>query len=66
MNGIPTYDADNPDHVTNGTTMEIIVEGPDDVNRLFIFTGTALVNFERPDSETPGTQTIEIQIILEW
>jgi len=65
MNGTPTLDADNPDQVANASTMEIVVDGPGDINRLFIFTGTALVNFERDESEDPGTQVIEIQIILE-
>jgi hypothetical protein len=67
VNGTPSFDADNPDDVANGASMEIYVSGPDDINRLYVFTGTAMVNFERPSdvAEGFGTETTTIQVILQ-
>jgi hypothetical protein len=64
VNGTPTLDADNPDDVANGTSMEIHIPGPGDINRLYIFTGTAVINFERSDADSPGTQITKLQVIL--
>lgn len=71
-------DADNPDQVTSGirpasspqqpfaTFIEARVDGPNDANRLFIFTGTAIVNFEMPfERQEPGTRELKFfRIIL--
>jgi len=71
-------DADNPDDVTSGvrptsdsqqpvaTFIEAVVDGPNDANRLFIFTGSALVRLEMPDNrQVPGdTEKNSYRIIL--
>src|SRR2546427_1435986 len=71
-------DADQPDEVTSGvrpasnsqqpvaTFIEAVVDGPDDINRLFIFTGSALVRLEIPtDLQVRGnTEKNSYRIIL--
>src|SRR5215471_6318662 len=39
-----TLDASDGHQVANGTHIEVSVDGPDNANRLLIFTGTAIVN----------------------
>lgn len=72
-------DADDPSAVSSGvrptanvqqpvaTFIEATVVGPRDANRLFIFSGSAIVNFEMPDedTETPGASASEVvEIVL--
>jgi hypothetical protein len=56
-------DANDPHDVANGSLIEIGVQGPQDINRLFVFTGTALVDFALPDADS-NLETGEIEIIL--
>jgi hypothetical protein len=71
-------DADDPSAVTSGirptanvqqpvaTFIEATVTGPRDANRLFIFSGSAIVNVEVPpdDQKVGATLTEEVQIVL--
>jgi hypothetical protein len=67
-------DADNPDEVANGirpegaTLITTPVDGPNDVDQLLIFAGTAIIGFEIPgDDQENGVTTgrEEVDIILE-
>jgi hypothetical protein len=69
-------DADNPQEVANGTDcdvlstsckpfLEVAISGPGNANRLFVFSGIAIIGFERPDDAGPGTQVCEFDVILE-
>ena len=71
-------DADNPSTVTSGvrpianvqqpvaTFIEIVVTGLGDANRLFIFSGSVIVNFEIPanDQGRGVTQSEEVEVVL--
>ena len=71
-----SLDADKPDQVASGirpgsnpgqlvaTFIEVTVDGPGDANRLFIFTGTALVNYENFTAILRDEK--HFQVILAW
>ena len=64
---LPTHPlhADNPNDVANGSFLAAVVEGPSDVNRLLIFTGTAILNFPGPtEDQSDTTNVVNLEIIL--
>jgi hypothetical protein len=56
--------ADNPDDVANGSFIQVVVKGPADVNRLLIFTGTAILNIAGQRTDDFVTSEVNLEIIL--
>ena len=62
----PVLHADNSNDVANGTFITMVVKGPADVNRLLVFTGTAIFDFSGDGMDRLTTANVEIVLMEKY